>query len=71
MGSNPDWERHRGEAERLKGLLVGWLEEVNAPQLESVRARPIAAQTLPPRKKPGPRKAGPRKPLRPAKPLSP
>ena len=39
-----DWEKHRGEAERLKRLLVGWLERVRSPHLDSVKARAITLQ---------------------------
>ena len=47
IGCNPDWEKHRGEAERLKGLLVSWLEQVKSPRLESVKARQIKLQPEP------------------------
>jgi arylsulfatase A-like enzyme len=40
-----DWEKHRGEAERLKGLLVRWLDRAESPHLDSVRAREVTLQT--------------------------
>jgi arylsulfatase A-like enzyme len=51
IGRNPEWEKHRPEAERMKGLLVGWLGRVKSPFLESVKARPIARQAELPKKK--------------------
>ena len=51
IGRNPEWEKHRLEAERMKGLLVGWLARVKSPFLESVKARPIARQAELPKKK--------------------
>ena len=54
LGNNPDWEKHRGEAERLKGMLVEWLFRINSPRLESVKARPITRQIDPPNRKPKP-----------------
>ncbi|MCX7016853.1 MAG: sulfatase-like hydrolase/transferase, partial [Candidatus Sumerlaeota bacterium] len=41
IGNNPDREKHRSEAERMKALLVGWLERVKSPWLDSVKARPV------------------------------
>jgi arylsulfatase A-like enzyme len=41
IGNNPDREKHRAEAERMKGLLVQWLEHVKSAQLEGVKARPL------------------------------
>jgi hypothetical protein len=40
-------EKHRGEAERLKGLLVSWLQRIKSPYLDSVKARTITCQTEP------------------------
>ncbi len=40
VGLNPDRAKHRVEAERMKGLLVGWLARVKSPLLEAVKARP-------------------------------
>jgi arylsulfatase A-like enzyme len=40
LGSNPDRAKYRGEAERLKGLLITWLQRVHSPCLEGVKARP-------------------------------
>jgi len=54
LGSNPDWEKHRGEAQRLKGLLVDWLTRVQSSSLESVKARPIARQAELPKRKAAP-----------------
>ena len=39
LADKVDWEKHRGEAERLKGLLTGWLQRIGSPCLESVTAR--------------------------------
>jgi arylsulfatase A-like enzyme len=61
IGCNPDWERHRNEAERLKGLLVSWLEEVKSPRLESVKARQIKLQPEPKAAPAGPANAGNKK----------
>jgi arylsulfatase A-like enzyme len=36
-----DWEQHRRQAERLKRLLVSWLQRVRSPHLDSVEARAI------------------------------
>lgn len=44
IGRNPGWEKHRHDAERMKGLLLGWLSSVKSPFLESVKARPVAGQ---------------------------
>ena len=41
IGGNPDREQYRAEAERMKGLLVAWLERVKSPNLEPVKARPV------------------------------
>ena len=41
LADKRDWEKHRGEAERLKRLLVSWLERVRSPHLDSVKARAI------------------------------
>jgi arylsulfatase A-like enzyme len=51
LGNNPQWEKHRGEAERLKGLLVDWLSRVKSPQTDTVKARMIARQAEPPQRK--------------------
>jgi arylsulfatase A-like enzyme len=40
LGGNPNREKYRGQAERLKGLLVAWLERVKSPRREGVEARP-------------------------------
>lgn len=44
LGRNPDREKYRAEAERLKKLLVAWLERVQSPCLEPVKARPVMAR---------------------------
>ena len=36
-----DFERVRPEAERLKTLLVAWLQKTNSPFLDGVKARPV------------------------------
>ena len=41
IGHNPDREQHRTEAERMKALLVGWLERVKSKKLADVVARPV------------------------------
>jgi arylsulfatase A-like enzyme len=41
LGSREDRQRHAAEAERMKGLLVAWLERTKSPNLEQVKARPI------------------------------
>jgi len=44
IGRNPDREKHRADALRMKGLLVEWLTRVKSPHLESVKARPLFNQ---------------------------
>jgi arylsulfatase A-like enzyme len=44
IGGNPDREKYRAEAMRMKGLLVEWLIRVKSPHLETVKARPIFVQ---------------------------
>ncbi|MCU0786405.1 MAG: sulfatase-like hydrolase/transferase [Verrucomicrobia bacterium] len=44
IGRNPDREKHRAEATRMKGMLVEWLARVKSPHLESVKARPLFVQ---------------------------
>ena len=44
IGKNPDREKYRDEAERLKGLLVEWLARVQSPSLEGVKARPLISR---------------------------
>ncbi len=41
IGGNPDREKYRAEAERMKHCLVAWLERVKSPCLEGVKARPV------------------------------
>jgi arylsulfatase A-like enzyme len=41
IGQNPDREKHRADATRMKGLLVEWLTRVKSPHLETVQARPL------------------------------
>jgi len=48
IGHNPAREKHRAQAERMKALLVAWLEKVKSPSLEDVRARPVIAVAEPP-----------------------
>lgn len=45
IGANPDKEKHRAEAERMKGLLIDWLARVKSPHLDSVRQRPLFADS--------------------------
>jgi hypothetical protein len=45
IGRNPDREKHRAQAERMKGLLVAWLERTKSPNLEHVKARPVLLGT--------------------------
>ena len=44
IGSNPDREKYRDGAARMKGRLVEWLTRVKSPQLETVKARPLFNQ---------------------------
>ena len=44
IGRNPDREKHRADAMRLKALLVDWLTRVKSPHLETVKARPLFSQ---------------------------
>jgi len=53
IGANPDRQKFRTQAERMKALLVAWLERVNSPHLKEVKARPIAEQAG---SKPAPKK---------------
>jgi hypothetical protein len=41
IGNNPDREQHRAEAERMKGVLLTWLEHVKSSRVEDVKARPV------------------------------
>jgi len=41
VGRNPDREKHRADAERMKSLLIEWLARVKSPHLDSVKARPL------------------------------
>lgn len=44
IGHNPEREKYRAEAERLKGLLLDWLKRTNSNKLEDVRKRPVIPQ---------------------------
>jgi hypothetical protein len=44
IGRNPDREKPRAEAIRMKCLLVEWLARVKSPHLETVKARPLFNQ---------------------------
>lgn len=44
IGKNPEREKYRAEAERMKGLLVEWLARVQSPSLEGVKARPVMSE---------------------------
>ncbi len=41
IGRNPDREKYRAEATRMKNLLIEWLSRVKSPTRETVKARPI------------------------------
>ena len=43
IGDNPDHEKHRAEAERMKSLLLAWLERTKSKQLDDVKKRPVIA----------------------------
>ena len=53
FGNNPDREQYRAQAERLKGLLVAWLQRAKSPNLEQIKARPILPRTDSSRKRAG------------------
>ena len=39
LGKNPDKEKHRKQAEYMKGLLLEWLKKSNSPHLAEVKQR--------------------------------
>ena len=41
IGRNPKRSAYKAEAERLKKMLLAWMEKVDDPNLESVKARPV------------------------------
>jgi len=41
IGCNPNREKYKAEAERMKSLLVAWLTRVKSQYLEGVKARPV------------------------------
>lgn len=43
IGLNPEREKYRAEAERMKSLLIAWLERTQSAKLEDVRKRPVIA----------------------------
>ena len=43
IGNNPDRAKHRAEAERMKSLLIAWLERTKSNQVEDVKMRPVIA----------------------------
>ena len=51
IGCNPDREKYKAEAERMKNLLVAWLVRVKSPYLEGVKARPVIGAGETPRNK--------------------
>jgi arylsulfatase A-like enzyme len=51
LGRNPDREKYRVEAERLKGVLITWLARVKSPYLAGVKARPVIVASEPSLKK--------------------
>jgi arylsulfatase A-like enzyme len=65
LGPPSDLKQYQGEAERLKALLVTWLENVTSPRLEAVKARPIKLQTEPTKGKAAPAPSRPKKKRRP------
>ena len=44
IGHNPDREKLRAQAERMKALLLDWLARVKSPHLETIKARPVFGQ---------------------------
>jgi hypothetical protein len=44
IGHNPEREKFRAEAGRMKALLIDWLTGVKSPHLETIKARPIFDQ---------------------------
>ena len=51
LGNNPELEKYRPEAERLKARLVAWLERIKSPYLDGVKARPVIGQAVVQRKR--------------------
>ena len=47
IGRNPDRERYRAEATRMKTLLTDWLARVKSPLLTTVQERPVLARLGP------------------------
>jgi len=41
QGNDPAREKYRAQAERMKGLLVAWLDQVKSPSAAQVKARPV------------------------------
>ena len=41
IGNNPQREQHRAQAERMKGLLVAWLERIKAPSAAQANAHQV------------------------------
>lgn len=41
IGNNPARDKHRADAERMRGRLTAWLAGIKSPRLESVKARPL------------------------------
>lgn len=44
IGRNPEREKYRAEATRMKGLLVEWLSRIKSPLLETIKARPVFSE---------------------------
>ena len=44
LGMNPDAPRHAKQAEHLKDLMLSWLEDVNYPHIDGVRARELGKE---------------------------
>jgi arylsulfatase A-like enzyme len=49
IGLNPDRQKYRSEAERMKTLLLTWLARVKSPHRESVNTRPVFGQNRAPK----------------------
>jgi len=41
LGRNPDKKRHAAQGEKMKALLVEWLEKVDSPHVEEVKKREV------------------------------
>jgi hypothetical protein len=41
LGKNPDRQRYVHQGEKMKALLIEWLQKVNSPHLAEVKKRAI------------------------------